>query len=512
MGKSRRFLSWAAVSSLPQAKKISLEDQLEENRRHAERIGGEIVGELVVFGQSRKIAFYHVAMAKVKGYHIDQHGNREECYPYAKLLELMEAKAFDVLIYLDRSRIGRDAALSMAVVSGCKEAGIRVYELDAPPADLDAPINHQEQLIGAINSVQAQKAVEDIAEKHRKGMKGRALRGEFPAAIPWPRLARYTPEGELYIEIDAQGKATLERIYTLYTERGYSVREICKELNSEGVPAPASGQWKASKVLPLLDQVWTYAGFVEYNRRSATGRPFTRTKSRWPAVISPELARAVEDERGRRAESRQGFRHSKYRFAGMCWCLVCGNKMRSGTLRAKRTDGSEYVNVYYRCDSPRHPGGHIAEHFVYNAVRAVVEHWQQAAYADQLIADDPGNNAEQQIAQRITELRKQESDLLSQIERTDDLAISTNWSKDRYERQIERISSQLARVQGELRELQKMGSDAADTGERLERLEEIKQDGLTYLDHPDPATANTWLRAHLRIYIENGAIVKVTSA
>lgn len=322
----KRFLSWAAVSSLPQAKKISLEDQLADNRAHAEKHDGEIVGELVVPGQSRKIALYHVAMTKVKGHYTDQSGAREDCYPYAKLLELIDTRAFDVLIYLDRSRIGRDAALSMAVVAACREAGLRVYEIEAPPADVDAPMSSMELLLGAFNSVQDQKEVEDVMRKHEMGMRGRVLGGEFPGVVPWPRVAKYREDGTLYVEIDPKGKETLELIYRLYLEEGYSLRGICEYLNEQGVEARESETWEIGKIRPFFTQVWTYAGFVELNRRSEK-RKFIRAKSKWPAVIERELAQRVEDEYNRRAESRQGYRYTQYRFAAMCFCLDCGKRM-----------------------------------------------------------------------------------------------------------------------------------------------------------------------------------------
>lgn len=49
----KRVAIWAAVSSLPQAKKVSLEDQLAQGRAHAERHNATVVAELVVPGESR---------------------------------------------------------------------------------------------------------------------------------------------------------------------------------------------------------------------------------------------------------------------------------------------------------------------------------------------------------------------------------------------------------------------------------------------------------------------------
>lgn len=114
-----RWVSWAAVSSLPQAKKISNEDQLAENRRHAEKHGGNVVAELVVPGESRSIVLFEDAARRIEA--------------YAELKRLVDARAFDVLVYLDRSRLGRKASLSMSVVELCHSAGIATYETENAP-------------------------------------------------------------------------------------------------------------------------------------------------------------------------------------------------------------------------------------------------------------------------------------------------------------------------------------------------------------------------------------------
>ena len=73
-------------------------------------------------GESRNIVLFEDACRRIDA--------------YARLRKLIETRAFDVLIYLDRSRLGRKASLSMAVVELCHEAGIVTYETENPPASL----------------------------------------------------------------------------------------------------------------------------------------------------------------------------------------------------------------------------------------------------------------------------------------------------------------------------------------------------------------------------------------
>src|SRR5690606_34972617 len=107
---------WAAVSSLPQAQKISLDDQLAVNRQHIEKHDGILIAELVVPGESRDIVLFEEAAAKMDA--------------YAQLKALLDAKAFDVLICLNRSRLGRTLALAETVAELCRRAGVFVYETE----------------------------------------------------------------------------------------------------------------------------------------------------------------------------------------------------------------------------------------------------------------------------------------------------------------------------------------------------------------------------------------------
>lgn len=163
---SKRFVSWAAVSSLPQAQKISLQDQLATNRQHIALHEGTVVAELVVPGESRNIVLFEDAARRMEA--------------YAQLKTLIDQRAFDVLVYLDRSRLGRKASLSMAVVELCHEAGIATYETENPPSSLDVDDSHDDMLLGAIKSVGAQREIAKLKQRHRTGMIGRVQDGKFP--------------------------------------------------------------------------------------------------------------------------------------------------------------------------------------------------------------------------------------------------------------------------------------------------------------------------------------------
>lgn len=260
-----RFASWAAVSSLPQAQKISLEDQLAVNRTHAARHGGVVVAELVVPGESRNIVLFEDACRRIDA--------------YAQLKTLIDARSIDVLIYLDRSRLGRKASLSMSVVELCHEAGIVTYETDNPPARLDATqTSHDEMLIGAIKSVGAQREIQKLQERHLMGMIARVKAGNLPARVPWGWTAVYDSDGKQTIQID-QPAADAIRMMLLdwYLTQGLGTEAIAEKLTEAGIVPPNGGsRWYKSSINSVFRLLWRYAGYSEINKHS--DRPYTRAR------------------------------------------------------------------------------------------------------------------------------------------------------------------------------------------------------------------------------------------
>jgi DNA invertase Pin-like site-specific DNA recombinase len=159
MTKAKRFVSWAAVSSLPQAQKISLTEQREINLRHIERYGGTLVADLIV-DESRDIPELSEACERIDA--------------YKTLRELIKSGGCDVVICLTRSRLGRVLSLVETIAELCRRSGIVIYETDAPPANLDLEGDKNVDLLtGAVRSWGAQREVEELRRRNQMGMLGK---------------------------------------------------------------------------------------------------------------------------------------------------------------------------------------------------------------------------------------------------------------------------------------------------------------------------------------------------
>ncbi len=480
-----RFVSWAAVSSLPQAKKISLEDQLKTNGEHIQRHGGQVVTELVVPGESRNIVLFEEACRRIAAY--DQ------------LHRLIASRAFDVLIYLDRSRLGRKASLSMAVVELCHEAGILTYETENPPSLLDVhgAHNQDEMLLGAIKSVGAQQEIHKLVQRHRMGMIARIKKGLFPKKIPWGWKAVYAEDGKRSIVIDEDAAVIIRLLATLYLQQGLSMSAAATELNRRGYRTRGGLAWQLGNVQGVFAILWRYAGYSEIN----FGQEYVKAKGQWPAILTEDTVRAIQAERKNRLKRARAV-HAPYLLSRLVVCTE-----HHGYLAVNiQKQGKDGVYSYLRCRHCR-PYHYIPFSQVTDVLHASIAYLQDAANRTALLGDL--EQSDSRSADQMEGVRKQIRQTDTALQRADDAYVSGVMDTERYQRQVDKLT-EVKRQQ--LQELAAL--EAAAVGQRFDasrqaRLEEIAMLGTAMLTATDVASANAWLRRHFVVYITGATVSRV---
>lgn len=482
--KPLRGASWAAVSSLPQAKKVSLQDQLDANRQHAERHGVEIVAELVVPGESRNIVLFEDASRKMPA--------------YAQLHDLLKRRAIDVLFFLDRSRLGRQASLSMAVVALCVTHGVAVYEIDNPPPTLAAARQqtHDDMLLGAIKSVGAEREIRKLLERQRSGMIGRVKAGKPPGALVYGYKRAYDDRGNYTIVIDEAAAAVLRQVFALYLD-GHGTPYIAATLNRQGTPAPEGGQWQAINVRNLLDNLLRYAGVSAINRRSRRDRPYVEAPGAWPAIIDRETLAAIEAERQYRVANRRRS-DTIYLLSGVVFCVHCRRRLVVQNLGKRQPHHLGSIQMVCR----EHGG--LAYRRVQAALRDKIASLA-GADLDALAADAPDPFSA--LHEQIEALAAQLAELDAAVTRADNAYVRGLLPIERYEAQVRRLGEEIENTRRALAAQQQALAAASEQGNRRERLAETAALGLAKLDDPDVAAANAWLRAHVRVWV-NGRKVQ----
>ena len=306
---SKRWVLWAAVSSLPQAKKISNEDQITLGHEHMARHGGTLVAEIVVPGKSRSITMLETARSKIEQY--------EELY------QRIIKREFDVLGYLDRSRLGRKASLSMTVVGLCHDYGIVTYEYESPPSALDVDETHDGLLMGAIKSVGGEHEIVKMKERRTKGMVGRTQAGKF-AKGPVYGYIRDPQSAEYRVIIHPQEAEAIRRMVDLFLA-GRGSAFISDEMKRLGYPT-RGGTWDGSVIRYILERCEKYVGIVTFNTNDPRFGT-VRGVGNYPHILTPELVAAVKAEMSRRSKDHKATSDQCSILSGVCYCATCGRRM-----------------------------------------------------------------------------------------------------------------------------------------------------------------------------------------
>jgi len=206
-----RVAIWCAVSSQPQADRVSLSEQERQGREFAQAIGGEVVMPA-----------------------------------YRELRQGVEAGAFDVLWTVDVDRLGRDPALSQQVISLVEKYDAEVYLASAPHTLGTKTVAHR-----YITAIQGVRASEEQAERVRRqdmGMRGRVRRGLISGIPPLGYDPIRNPTTGRVTGYTLNDQAEVVRAITALFLAGHSYAEISRRLNAGPYRPPRARRWGPTSI------------------------------------------------------------------------------------------------------------------------------------------------------------------------------------------------------------------------------------------------------------------------
>lgn len=492
MNVQKRFVSWAAVSSLPQAKKISLSEQREVNARHIERHGGQLVAALEVPGESRDIDLFEEARDRIEA--------------YAQLYDLILTKSFDVLVCLTRSRLGRTLALIEGVAQKCRRAGIIIYETDTPPASLEYGTDSDTDLLtGAVRSWGAQRESDELRRRNKMGMLGKFKKGEFLSGVPWGWKLVYDDNGKSSHIVDPVAAETIRMaLVTLYCEEGVGATYIGEELNTRRMYSATGKEWTRRTASNIFRMVWRYAGYSEINLYSrGHRRPYARTKGDWPPILTEKELHRILDERKARRGKRGVGNAATYRFSLMVYCELCRTRM----MMTYQTRAHGKRTIYAHCRNTEHTKRNLFVSKIMEDVREFIQSLQdESQWPLHLENNGAGiNDVDAKINGVLAEIVKAEQGIL----KADDKLIDGTFDDGRHANQVHRLREQIEQLQHGLTILKERRATLDHASHRLDRIRELAERGVSYLDMEDERAANALIRPLIRIYAKNKEVHRI---
>ncbi len=338
----------------------SIEDQNRNCRREAERNGWIVLDNFV---------------------RSDRAQSGSSLFERRALLSLLEdakrkPRPFDCLLIDDSSRLGRNLADALSIDDKLKHYGVFLHFV-VEQLDSRNPMYRPMRTLEGLMDEQFLTALS--ASVHR-GQEGRIVNGFHPGGRCYgyrgvlveddSRRGKYGGAAVVGVrlEIVEEEAAVVRRIYELYAS-GYSLTEISKKLNAEGIPRlehqRRATAWGSGFVRDILTNE-RYVGQLIWNktqkiRNPETGRrqPRKRSESEWiktecPRIVSEALWMKVQNQR-KLVNEKWGFRRvgglnrtrRTYLFSGLLRCGVCGG-------RVTITGGEQYR--VYGCHAHRYYG------------------------------------------------------------------------------------------------------------------------------------------------------------
>lgn len=206
----------------------------------------------------------------------------------------------DVIVVESIDRVSRKTGDAMQLVERLRFAGVVLHALSDGIDTSTKSAKMQTAIRGLVGDLY----LDDLADKTRRGMEGRARAGMATGGLPYGYRSRAAADGSGYaIEIDAEQAVVVRRIFAAYAA-GTSANAIAAALNADRIPPPRSSRrdvatapsWQHRTIRALLTNE-SYAGRWVWNRREWRKVPGTnrrtcreRPRSEWVTQERPELA------------------------------------------------------------------------------------------------------------------------------------------------------------------------------------------------------------------------------
>ncbi len=284
---------------------------------------------------------------------------------------LADARAGDVIVCRDQSRLGRDAIeVTLVVRDLVKDRGCRLFYY-ADNAEV-AFANAIDQATTFIKGTGHQMELEAIRSRTREALRSRVREGRIAGGRCFgyrlERKADGTGRPYTIAVIDDKQAEVVRRIFAWRCD-GWGLKKIAHALNNEGVPAPRAGKrgtgsWAPSCIRSMLKNP-RYRGVYVHGRRQKVRRAGTVTRmiaeptdvitlelAEWRIVDDAIWTKAQEQFSTHEARRKVSQPRAKYALTGIARCGVCSGSVGVANGRRNRQTVKSYVCVQHHQRGP----------------------------------------------------------------------------------------------------------------------------------------------------------------
>jgi site-specific DNA recombinase len=375
----KRYAIYRRVSTEEQARPghVSLDAQLAECTQHVLRNGGVVaVSELDV----------------LSGLKTTREG-------YQRIKESIRRHDVDVVLALDFSRWGRNAAESIASFQELRSLGVPLETVRQTT---------QDPFLQNLHAILAYRDSQEISAKTVVGLRYRAARGEWSGAPPVGYKVR-RKDGVSKLAFD-ENAPMVRRLFREAAAGAHSLAQLSEMAKEWGLRG-RSGHYLSRQALGKILRNPSYRGAVVYGRKSASEFKLRgkQPESEWiitedahPALVDPATFEAVQTALSRNRVDQGTVRRSKHLLTSLVYCGLCeGVAGPDGKSRAWRMYGHGSKTPVYEC-SRRTMYGECSTYIRADVLEAAIK---DAVLTEFSIPDEVRQSATAYIQSEIEEQR-----------------------------------------------------------------------------------------------------------
>jgi site-specific DNA recombinase len=290
----------------------------------------------------------------------------------------------EVVLYWATDRLARNTLNALEIQDELEEYGITLYSV-TERYDLSTEAGRIQFIMC---SMFAEERSNQISRDTKRGLKQKAMRGEFGCPVP---PIGYRRDKDKNLIIDKDEAYIVKRIFELAGE-GLSAYAIAKEFNKQGMVTPKGNCWTRKMIITVLRNR-LYIGEIVYGRSYSTrkGKKVFRPKEQWQAIEGKHKAiieRNIFEKAHRLLDKRaidRNFisqRNNFYLLSGLGILKCgCGAAFIGHTLK-QNISGKDYYYYRYECSGRKTGKGRcgmpsvkcsILDSIVLNDIKSYVE-------------------------------------------------------------------------------------------------------------------------------------------
>jgi DNA invertase Pin-like site-specific DNA recombinase len=321
----------------------SLSDQLHACRKHLLSLGHTNIREYVDDGYS---------------------GEFMERPGLERLRNDLTAGGVTAVAVFDPDRLSRNLINQLVLAEEIEKSGAKLTFVTG-----DYDCSPEGRLFFSLKGAVAAYEKAKIRERTSRGRRAKALQGKIvlnahPFGYDWD--AKHS----MYI-INAAEASTVRLIYELCLDNGYGAGKIAKELILRGITGKNHRPLSLSTITRILTKKM-YCGehtlFRQTSRKTSqhtrevkTNSPDLWIRVRIPAIISPAVWEAAQQQIQKNKLYASRNTKNPYLLQGLLYCALCGRSMTAVTRTFQRKNGNNKTYQYYTCITRQSSGYAISQ-------------------------------------------------------------------------------------------------------------------------------------------------------